>query len=162
NVAGVGVLNRQPDPALTKLGAELGGMLSTKVSPFCVVAQLYSQNRCLQFPQTSVKAKAGMGVLVGSNVISQPPNLVVQIGIVGRDCSGIPIGLHVLRVDKAEAPNVPNATEFPSSVLACNGLAYILDNGKPVTPRKLEDPVHFGRLAVEMHGYHGASALGHQ
>ncbi len=76
------------------------------------------------------------------------------------DHAALAVGTEVLAGIEAEAAHVAEAADATALVLGAVRLAGILDHDQAVAARDLEDRIHVGRLAVQVHRDDGLGARG--
>src|SRR6266404_2868995 len=112
-----------------------------------------SQNGCLDSVHATVPSDHDVMILADLAVISQNPNLLLQLGIVSHHCAGLTESTKILPRVEAEAASLAKASHLPSLVFGSMCLAGILDNIHTPFSGDSRDGIHVRRLTKKVDRY---------
>jgi len=150
-----------------EMGVVIGGVLLTAFVPGIEMGQLDAENGSLHGIQAEVAADHLMVVLGMGAVVAQLGDLLGKGVVIGGDHATVAHAAQILGGEEAETAGQahgPGAllTVF-GRVAAANSLGRVFDHGDLVGVGDLQDAVHVGALAVEMHrddGFHSIDFIG--
>ena len=112
--------------------------------------QLRSQDRRLQRIEARIHAGDVADIALAPAIFAQLRDALGERCVVGHHHAAIADGAQILGRIKAEGGDVAEAAEPPVAEPRAVRLGAILDDPRAVPPRKIEDRVEIGGLAVEM------------
>src|SRR5208337_4933000 len=121
--------------------------------------QLQSENPCLNCIQPSVVTLYVMVVFLRLAMVTQHAYSLCQVWIVGRDCASLTASSQILAGIETESRCFPHrSSSFPAfvflrKVLGAMGLAGIFHYDDTPSFSQLSNPIHVGRLSVEVNGH---------
>ena len=124
------------------------------------MGQLSRQESRLHLIQAGVLAFINMMVLVVAAVIAQGADLLGQGLVAGGHAAGIAQGAQVFAGVKAEPGGIAQTACAAALVGGTVSLGSILDDLQAVGTGNLQNRVHVGALAVEVHSHDSLGLLG--
>ena len=138
-----------------QLPSVFGGMRAARLGPRLEMAQLHAEHGALHAVHAVVE---GAELVLVAHLLApraQEAQLLRPLGVVGHHRAALAVGAEILAGIEAEAAEVAHRAAPPPVVLGAVRLARVLDDGDALAPRDVENRVHVGRLAVQVHGNDG-------
>ena len=134
------------------------GMRLARGGPIRQVAQLYAQDRGLQFVQAAVPPALGAEVAARLPMIAESAQASGELFVVGHDHSRVAVRAQILARIKAQASEASHRAGLPPVIACSDGLRIVFDDGDSVLRGKRKNGIHIRCQAEQVDDDDGARA----